>query len=129
MDIWAAYQQIYDIDTAYRPLFLSSKDLYDTIDSMELGDIAWQAFTVEYNGEIPDSEEIPPWKRKLYEVWFQDPLKVAEGQIANKDYAYKMDHAPKHIFSSVQKCQYSDFMSGNWAWEQAVQDSFDLHLV
>ena len=101
MDIWAAYQQIYDIDPTYGPPFSSSQDLYNTIDSTEIGDVAWQAFTVEYNGEIPDGEETPSWKRKLYEVWFRDPLKVAEAQIANKDYAHKVDYAPKRMFSRV----------------------------
>ena len=40
MDIWAAYQQIYDIDPTYRPPFSSSQDLYNTIDSTEIGNVA-----------------------------------------------------------------------------------------
>jgi hypothetical protein len=126
MDIWAAYQQIYDIDATYGPPFSSSRDLYNTIDSTEIGDVAWQAFAVEFNGEIPDGAEIPPWTRKSYEVWFRDPLKIAEAQIANKDYACEMDYAPKRIFSRGQKRQYTDFMSGNWAWEQAARNFFNL---
>ena len=58
MDIWVACQQIYNIDPTYGPPFSSSQDLYNTIDSMEIGGIVWQAFTVEYNGEIPNGEEI-----------------------------------------------------------------------
>ena len=54
---------------------------------------------MEYNGEIPDGEETPSWKRKSYKVWFRDPLKVAEAQIANKDYAHEVDYALKHMFS------------------------------
>ena len=120
LDIWAAYQQIYDIDTTNGPPFSSARDLYNTIDSMEVGDVAWQAFSVEFDGEI-SGDEIPPWKKKSYEVWFRDPLKIVEAQIANKDYARKMDYVPKQMFSRAEKRQYSDFMSGNWAWEQAVR--------
>ena len=52
MDIWAAYQQIYDVDPTYGPPFASSQDLYNTIDSTEIGDVAWQAFTVEFDGRF-----------------------------------------------------------------------------
>ena len=126
MDIWAAYQQIYDIDPTYGPPFSNSRELYNTIDSTEIGGVPWQAFTVQFDGEIPNGDEIPPWKTKSYEVWFRDPLKIAEAQIANKDYAREMDYAPKRVFSRAQKRQYSDFMSGNWAWEQAARNLFDL---
>ena len=123
MDIWAAYQQIYDVDATYGPPFASSQDLYNTIDSMEIGDVTWQAFTVEFDGEV--SGETALWKKKSFEVWFRDPLQIAKAQIANQDFACEMDYAPKWIFSRAGKRQYSDFMSGNWAWEQAV--SFSLH--
>ncbi|KAH8978868.1 hypothetical protein EDB86DRAFT_3248737 [Lactarius hatsudake] len=120
MDIWAAYQQIYEIDPTYGPPFSSAQDLYDTIDRTEIGAVAWQAFSVEFDGDITGpGNPIPPWKRKSYEVWFRDPLKVVEAQIANKDYALEVDYAPKQMLSRAGKCQYSDFMSGNWAWEQA----------
>ena len=121
MDIWAAYQQIYDVDATHGPPFSSYQDLYNTIDSTEIGDVAWEAFSVEFDGDISDDSVTPPWKKKSYEVWFQDPLKIAEAQIANKDYACEIDYAPKRMFSRRSKRQYSDFMSGNWAWEQAVR--------
>ena len=117
MDIWAAYQQIYDVDAA--PPFASSQDLYNTIDSTEIGDVAWQAFTVEFDGEV-SSDMAPPWQKKSFEVWFRDPLKIAEAQLANQDFAGEMDYAPKRMFSGARKRLYSDFMSGNWVWEQAV---------
>jgi hypothetical protein len=120
MDVWAAYQQSLGLDPTHGPPFSSLQDLYNTIDSTEIGGVAWQAFAVRFNGEISDGAETPPWKRKSYEVWFRDPLKIAKAQIANRDYAHKMDYAPKQMFSSKRKHLYSDFMSGNWAWEQAV---------
>jgi hypothetical protein len=121
MDVWASYQQIYDLDRATCGLpFSSCQDLYNTIDSTELGDVAWQAFSVEFSEEVLDAAAGPSWKKKSYEVWFRDPLKVAEAQIANKNYGDEIDYAPKQVFSKAKKRQYSDLMTGNWAWEQAV---------
>jgi Plavaka transposase len=54
-----------------------------------------------------------------------DPLKIAEGQLSNKDFASEMDYSPKQVFSEGGRRQYSNFMSGNWAWQQAVR-SIDL---
>ena len=56
MDIWAADQQNRgeDLDCP----FSSAKDLYDTIDATEVGDVPWQAFSVQFNGEIPP-DDIP----------------------------------------------------------------------
>ena len=122
MDVWAAYQQIYEVDATYGPPFSNAQDLYNTIDSTEVGEVPWQAFSVEFDGESSGDSGIPlaSWKRKSYEVWFRDPLKIVEAQIANKDYACEMDYAPKRMFSRARKRLYTDFMSGNWAWEQAV---------
>jgi hypothetical protein len=70
MDIWAAYQQIYKLNATHGPPFSSAQDLYNTIDSTEVGNVPWQAFLVEFNGENPGESEGPSWKRKSYEVWF-----------------------------------------------------------
>lgn len=64
--------------------------------------------------------ELPRWKTHAYEVWYRDPLKIAEGMISNKDFASEMDFSPKRVFSKDGRRQYTDFMSGNWAWSQAV---------
>lgn len=142
MDIWASYGQIMGIDPENGPPFANAQDLYDTIDSTELGGepwqvstvifmtrsftligvIAWQAFSVQFNGNVcvAGQTEAPRWKTEPYEVWFRDPLKIAEGQIGCKDFVGEMDYAPKRVFTRGGDRQYSDFMSGNWAWRQAV---------
>jgi hypothetical protein len=75
---------------------------------------------VQFDGDLGDDMETPRWKTQPYEVWFRDPLKIAEEQIANKEFAHEVDYAPKRVFGRNGKRQYSDFMSGNWAWQQAV---------
>jgi hypothetical protein len=122
MDIWVAYQQFKGAETEPEPPFANAQDLYNAIDSTEIGAVPWQAFSVHFDGEVandPDSE-VPQWKTRLYEVWFRDPLLIAEAQIGNKAFGDEMDYGPKREFSRAGRRQYSDFMSGNWAWQQAV---------
>ena len=67
-----------------------------------------------------------------YKVWYCDPLWVMEQQIGNPDFASEFDVAPKRVFDATGKQQYSDLMSGNWAWEQAVWyciSELRLHLI
>ncbi|KAF8256834.1 hypothetical protein EI94DRAFT_1774813 [Lactarius quietus] len=99
------------------PPFANSQDLYNTIESTEIGGVAWQTFAVEFDGDLSNDNALPPWKRNSYEA-----------QIANKDFAHEIDCSPKQMFSSVGKHQYTDFMSGNWAWEQdIIATDMDMH--
>ena len=109
------------------PPFADHDDLYTTIDSIPLGDVPWQSFNIRYSGSLPE-DDIPPWMTEEYEVWFRDPLKVMEQQIANPDFAEEFDFSPKHVFDSNGKRQYGDLMSGNWAWEQAVRFTFHVSV-
>ena len=79
MDIWASNNP----ETG--PPFADHKELYDIIDSIELGDAPWKSFAVSYSGDLPCDEEteIPPWMTAEYEVWYCDPLAVLENQLAN----------------------------------------------
>lgn len=100
------------------PPFADSEDLYATIDATPLGDQPWKCFEVVYTGDV-EPENPPPWKTATYEVWHRDVLQVMEAQIGNPDFAKEMDYSPKRIYKNTKR-QYTDLMSGNWAWEQAV---------
>ncbi|KAI0284149.1 hypothetical protein BC826DRAFT_919946, partial [Russula brevipes] len=117
MEIWAAQQTALYGDSETGPPFANARDLYNVIDATDLGDVPWQAFSVKYNGEIPNDP--PNWMSASYDVWFRDPLTVMEGQIGNREFSEEVDYAPKQVFSRDNKRQFSDFMSGNWAWNQA----------
>jgi hypothetical protein len=114
MQIWACQLDDPDAD----PPFANADDLYATIDATKLDDVAWESFTVSYNGEITDDDA--PWKHTSFDVWFHDPLKVLKNQLSNRDFANKMDLAPKKVTDKEGKRRYQDFMSGQWAWRQAV---------
>ena len=79
MEIWAAFQRSSEGDLTQEPPFANAQDLYDKIDSTEISNIlwqvsyldhhdtinhndnevAWQAFSVQYHGDIPNGSDVP----------------------------------------------------------------------
>ncbi|KAJ6561586.1 hypothetical protein B0H10DRAFT_2169275 [Mycena sp. CBHHK59/15] len=102
---------------APNPPFADHEDLYNTIDTTEIGHVPWELFTVCYNRPITPGN-VTLWKTQEYIVHFRDPRKVLQQQLANPDFKSEMDFAPKQVFIDGQH-EYEDFMSGNWAWQQA----------
>ncbi|KAJ7917317.1 hypothetical protein B0H13DRAFT_2443415 [Mycena leptocephala] len=100
------------------PPFANHRDLYDTIDATETGNVPWKSFNVSWSGARTPGEEAP-WKNEEFTVYFRDPRKVLQLQVANPDFKLEMDSAPKQVFGKGNKREYMDFMSGNWAWRQA----------
>ncbi|KIK34572.1 hypothetical protein CY34DRAFT_97728 [Suillus luteus UH-Slu-Lm8-n1] len=55
-----------------------------------------------------------------HDVWYRDPHEVVQNMLTNPDYATEMDYRPYRKFSTDgNACQWQDFMSGDWAWNQA----------
>ncbi|KAG1770411.1 hypothetical protein EV702DRAFT_951777, partial [Suillus placidus] len=51
---------------------------------------------------------------------YHDPQDVIHNMLANPDYAGEFDYRPYREFSTNgDECQWRDFMSGDWAWDQA----------
>ncbi|KAF8890543.1 hypothetical protein CPB84DRAFT_1816350 [Gymnopilus junonius] len=98
------------------PPFSTSKHMWDTIDSIPLGDVPWEGFKVSYDGDVPDPA--PSWMKREYKVWFRNPLHIMEAQIGNPDFAQEIDIAPKRVLGQNKKRQFTDLMSADWAWEQ-----------
>jgi hypothetical protein len=119
MQIWASTLQNQPENDSDPP-FANKDDMYDTIDATCKGDIPWQSFAVSYNGPLGDGDAIP-WKVASFDVWFRDPLAVLKSQLSNPDFAKEMDFAPKEVHDATTgRRRYQDFMSGQWAWRQAV---------
>ncbi|OBZ69584.1 hypothetical protein A0H81_10301 [Grifola frondosa] len=119
MQLWAAWAAMLPPNSGQKPPFADHTDLYGSIDSIELGEIAWQTFSVTYKGPRPDGEA-PPWMDTEYDIWYRCPRQVLRNQLANPDFAGEMDFSAKRVFSNENKREYQDFMSGNWAWDQSV---------
>ena len=102
-------------------MFNNYKEMYKTIDDIKIGDIKWRNFTVRYTGVCPPSDVLP-WMEDMYEVYYHDPHKVVCSNIANLDFATELDYSPyrEYVTETNEQC-WCDFMSGDWAWNQAVR--------
>ncbi|KAG2111382.1 hypothetical protein BD769DRAFT_1674375 [Suillus cothurnatus] len=124
LDIWAASLIRGGANTS--ALFTDHRDVYKTIDSTHLGDVQWQSCSLKYTGEHA-VDDTAPWMEDSYDVWFCNPHDVVRTMLANPDYTLEMDLQPYHEFvTETDKHQWQDFMSGDWAWNQADQISDDL---
>ena len=117
-DLWAASG-----DDGIEPPFANHNDLYETIDSIQLGDLPWTCFTVKYNGPLPVGDVVvPTWMMTEHDVWCRDVRLLMRSQLANLDFDGEIDYTPLQIFGPTGKREWSNVMSGNWAWKQAVSD-------
>ncbi|KAG2029774.1 hypothetical protein BDR03DRAFT_936783 [Suillus americanus] len=115
LDLWAMTLLKYDD----KLLFADCHNLHRTIDNTPLGDVKWQLFKVRYTGEKPTSN-VPPWMDQSHDVWYHDPHEVIQNMLGNPDYEKEMDYRPFREYSADgDKQQWQDFMSGDWAWNQA----------
>ncbi|KIJ62072.1 hypothetical protein HYDPIDRAFT_95108 [Hydnomerulius pinastri MD-312] len=115
LDLWAATL----LKHGDKPPFAHHRHLHQTIDNTPLGEIKWQKFSVHYTGEVPAMNP-PPWMQESYEVWFRNPRAVTERILGNPSFASEMDYRPFREYSTEGDTrQFQDFMSGDWAWDQA----------
>ena len=120
-DLWAASG-----NNGTEPPFFSHNDLYKTIDSIRLGKLHWICFTVKYNGPLLVGEAmIHTWMTTEHEVWCRDVRLLIHDQLANPDFNGKIDYSPLQVFGLTGKREWLNFMTGNWAWKQAISD-FDF---
>jgi hypothetical protein len=104
------------------PPFADYRDLYKTINNISVGDVKWQSFSAQYTGVRPDV--VPSWMDQKFNVWYQDLHEVVRNMLTNPDYIQEFDYCPYCEFSTDGNlCQWKDFMSSDWAWDQAVSIS------
>ncbi|OBZ70718.1 hypothetical protein A0H81_09500 [Grifola frondosa] len=119
LNLWTASMLKYND----RGPFPNHADLYRTIDSTALGDVKWESFEMSYSGTLPESN-IPRWMTAKYDVWFRDPRTIVRNMLANPDFDGEMDFAPYMEFVDGER-RLKDFMSGDWAWQQADKITAD----
>lgn len=61
-----------------------------------------------------------------YSVHYRDPLAVIKEMMGNTTFDGKMDYSPHLDYGKDSECQrcYHNFMSGNFAWNEAVGELF-----
>ena len=116
LDLWAS--SLYPHGT--QPPFVNHRQLYRTIDSTKLGDVNWQCLSASYTGDVPTIDP-PEWMSQKFDIWYRDPCLVAHQILGNSSLKSEIDlRAFKEYSTDDQERHYKDFMSGEWAWEQAV---------
>ncbi|KAG2128923.1 uncharacterized protein EDB93DRAFT_1094952 [Suillus bovinus] len=100
--------------------FVDHKDLYKTINNIPIGGVNWQSFKIQYSREKLDIPDVPSWMNQQFDVCYRNPCEVACNILANPDYVNDFDYHPFHeyLVSKDEHC-YQDFMSDDWAWQQA----------
>ena len=121
LGLWAASLAVHNDE----PPFSNTKELYNIIDSTPLGDVAWQSFSLQYNGEQPTGN-VPSWMQAEYDIWYRDPRLIIQNMLMNPDFKSGFDYAPFQERSGDGMHRFQDFMSGNWAWRQAVSSPLFL---
>jgi hypothetical protein len=116
LDLWAADV----LGSGRTPPFSDHDDLHYVIDSIKEGRSSWNSFQVSYQGEHP-ADNVPCWMDEKFDVWHRDPQKVVQELLANTEFDGSFDYTPCQEFQNGKRC-WSSFMSGNWAWKQAVRN-------
>ncbi|KAI6008638.1 hypothetical protein EDC04DRAFT_2964459 [Pisolithus marmoratus] len=110
---------------------------------MSVGAVKWENFKIAYKCKCQDGQNVDeqdelielarlggqdgqdepnaPWMFNVYDVWYQDLCQVIHNLLRHTNIKDEMDLVPYQEFDVMnkQRC-WEDFMSGNWAWEEAV---------
>ena len=98
--------------------FDSADDLLATIDTIPYGDAPWESFSVRYTGAV--NEDSPSWKRAEFVVHCRNARTVAHNIIGMEELDGKFDITPYQEYLPDGSVCYSNLMSGEHAYTQAV---------
>ncbi len=123
LELWAESLAVYGNE----PPFGNHEELYSTIDAIGVGGAPWQSHTFSYEGQKPPSNA-PKWMTGEYTIFYRDPRRLFIDMLGNPDFAKNFDYAPLRQYNGEGIHQYENFMSGDWAWKQAVSSSLFINL-
>lgn len=99
--------------------FENAQDLYQTIDSIHHGAASWTSFSIAYTGP-PDPDT--PWKHVKYPVYTRNSLTVLKNMAASPDLDGKWEYRPYEKYVGENNREFSNLMSGRFAYKQAVSE-------
>ncbi|OCH85615.1 hypothetical protein OBBRIDRAFT_858456, partial [Obba rivulosa] len=102
-----------------RPPFKNIKSLYKIVDSIPLGDAPWWEMTCSYTEVEQAMGLLPKWETDKHHVWYRDPRAVVRNLLSNPDFDGEFDYTPICDHTQTDGLHRRDFMSGDWAWNQA----------
>lgn len=105
------------------PPFVSRRHMFETIDRTEVGDVCWEKMTLQCASasdmEVNNRDSAPSWMQDKHEVWFRNPLSVIRNMLSNPSFDGSLDYVPFREYGPNGR-RWQNFMSGDWAWRQAV---------
>ena len=96
--------------------------MYYTIDSISVGGVGWTTYQLSYSGPQPTGT-LPRWMQVTYELSVRNVLSVFEEQLTLKEFDGHFEYTPYKEYDEKGFRIYSNLMSGNWAFHEAVCDS------
>lgn len=96
----------------------NATDMYQTIDEVQHGHAPFKTYYFEYQGPRP--ADPPSWMTQKYELCVRDSRTVLHHQLANGEFAKEFNAAPYQQFQADGDRVWSNLMSGEWAWNEAV---------
>jgi hypothetical protein len=96
----------------------TADELYQTIDSIQVGSAPFKSTTLYYDGPKPPTP--PRWMEEGYELNLRDILLVSEQMLATSEFEGRIELVPYAEFDSNGDRVYSNLNSGLWANRQAV---------
>ena len=124
LDLWAASV----VKFGGAAMWKSAAELYKTIDTIQHGNAPWKTYSFHYKGPLPPTP--PLWMMRTYELCTRNTHQVLQQQFTNPNFKDKINYTPYMQFNQAGKRVWSNFMSGDWAWKQAVSDiHFEMYMI
>jgi Plavaka transposase len=117
LDILAGYALEYSGVTPWK----DSAELYSTIDAIQDGNAPWKVYHIHYKGPRPPGTP-PKWMTETYELCTRDSHRILHHQLSTAQFKDKFNVAPYRQVNDKGVHIWSNLMSGDWAWKQAVRD-------
>lgn len=96
----------------------SAEEMYAMIDAIQAGNAPWKMITFWYNRPHPANP--PKWMLETCELCTCNSCLVLCQQLATTDFMDKIGYVPYRQFKSNGDHIWSNLMSADWAWAQAV---------
>ena len=96
----------------------TAKDMYETIDAVQIGELPFKTHRFYYEGPKPSTP--PGWMEEAYNLDARDILAVVREQLATLVFKDQIDYVPYQEFNSTGERIWSNLMSAQWAYQQAV---------
>lgn len=98
-----------------------ARDMYATIDEIKHSNTPWETWTVNYMGPLPPGQP-PKWMTATYEFSCRNTRQLLHQQLAPSHFKNQTNYRPYRQFNKTTRNRvYTNLMSGDWAWSQAVR--------